>query len=45
MGGLLLVVSYIFVVPLLVLWVGLRKKRKKKVNFVVQGQLQHMSIN
>jgi hypothetical protein len=28
-GGLLLVISYLFAVPILVLWVGLEKKKKK----------------
>jgi hypothetical protein len=28
-GGLLLVVSHLFAVPILVLWVGLRKQKNK----------------
>jgi hypothetical protein len=28
-GGLLLEISYLFAVPILVLWVGLEKKKKK----------------
>jgi hypothetical protein len=37
-GGLLLVISYLFAVPILVLWVGFREKeRKKKLNLDVRN--------
>jgi hypothetical protein len=31
-GGLLLVISYLFAVPILVLWVGFGGKKGKKLN-------------